>query len=108
MELWQIIDDKPYTPPTYEECSTVLGKDLLKSLIDFGELIRVSEEIIYRKDEFEKMMEFVNIELRAGHPVTIVSLREEFNISRKYALPFLEHMDRIKITRRVDEGRVSY
>jgi selenocysteine-specific elongation factor len=108
IELWRKIDENPYTPPTYEECSTILGKELLLAMTDFGELVRVSEEIVFRKDEFDDMLEYVKNELKAGNSVTIANLRDKFTTSRKYVLPFLEHLDRTKITRRLGEGRVSY
>ncbi len=108
IEMWRVIDERPYAPPTYQECCTLLGKELLHALIDHKEMVRVSEEIVFRKIEFEKMLEYVKNELKADYPVTIVNLRDQFNTSRKYILPFLEHLDRIKITRRVGEGRISY
>jgi selenocysteine-specific elongation factor len=38
--------------------------------------------------------------------VTVADLRDRFDTSRKYALGFLEHLDRIHVTRRVGDARV--
>lgn len=106
--LWDEIDQNPFSPPTYQECAGLLGKDLLQSLIDQRELVRVSEEIVFRKDEFDQMLDHVKMELDAGNPITVSGLRDRFGNSRKYALPFLEYLDRIKITRRVGDERVRF
>ncbi len=41
-----------------------------------------------------------------GRLFSIQELKEEFGLSRKYAIPLLEYLDRIGCTRREDEGRV--
>jgi len=106
--LWEAIDQNPFSPPTVLECARPLGKDLLQSLIEQGELVRVSEEIVFRKDEFERMLDYVKKQLDAGNPVTVSGLRDRFGNSRKYALPFLEYLDRIKVTRRMGDERVKF
>ena len=62
-KLWSIIEGKRFSPPTYGETSELLGKELLQGLIGNGDLVRVSEEIIFRKTEFDLMLEYVNKEL---------------------------------------------
>ncbi len=41
-----------------------------------------------------------------GRLFSIQELKEEFGLSRKYAIPLLEYLDRTGCTRREDEGRV--
>ena len=106
--LWTIIEEKPFTPPSYNESIELLGKELLQGLIRNGDLIRVSEDVVFRKKEFDLMVEYVTNELSYGHTVTVTGVRDRFETSRKFALPFLEHLDKIKITRRVGDERVKY
>ena len=106
--VWAIIEEKPFTPPTYNESIELLGKELLQGLIRNGDLVRVSEDIIFRKKEFDLMVEYVKMELSCAHTVTVTGVRNRFETSRKYALPFLEHLDKIKVTRRVGDEHVKF
>lgn len=106
--LSALIDASPFTPPTYQEAGEALGQGLLRVLIENGQLVRVSPEIIFRQKEYDSLVAYVDILLVQQKPITIVALKEAFNTSRKYAVPFLEHMDRIKKTRRVGDERVGY
>jgi selenocysteine-specific elongation factor len=38
--------------------------------------------------------------------ITAAALRDRFNTSRKYAIGLLEHLDTLKITRRIGDKRV--
>ena len=38
--------------------------------------------------------------------ITVAQVRDMFNASRKYALGLMEHLDDIKLTRRVGDERV--
>ena len=44
--------------------------------------------------------------LKGGARVDVSSFKERYGISRKYAIPLLEYLDRERITRRVGESRV--
>ena len=45
-------------------------------------------------------------ELQQKERITLSEVRDLFNTSRKYAQAFLEHLDALKITRRVGDARV--
>jgi selenocysteine-specific elongation factor len=36
----------------------------------------------------------------------VATFKERFDVSRKFAIPLLEYLDRERVTRRVGEGRV--
>jgi selenocysteine-specific elongation factor len=107
-KLWGIIDVNPFSPPTHFESIEILGKELLQGLIRNGDLVRISEDIVFRKREFDLMVAFVTAELGYGHTVTVTGVRDRFETSRKYALPFLEYLDKIKVTRRVGDERIKF
>lgn len=106
--LCEMIDANPFTPPTYQEASDLLGQELLRVLIENGQMVRISPEIIFRQKEYASLVACVDDLLAQGKSITIIVLKETFKTSRKYAVPFLEHMDRIKKTRRVGDERVGY
>ncbi len=107
-KLWSIIDEDPYSPPTFQESQEILGLGLIKDLIKNGQLIQVSPQIIFRDIEFNQLVEYLDSILADGQPVTITDIRDKFNTSRKYVVPFLEHMDRTKKTSRSGDERVKY
>jgi selenocysteine-specific elongation factor len=38
--------------------------------------------------------------------VDVASFKEKYGITRKFAIPLLEYLDRERVTRRVGEGRI--
>jgi selenocysteine-specific elongation factor len=44
-----------------------------------------------------------------AHPsINVATMKDLFGLSRKYAIPYLEHLDAIRITRRQGDERVPY
>ncbi len=102
-----------YTSPKYEE---LLDKEKDKknfkmvydSLIDGGKLIKVSEDVIYLKEDYEKAKDLIRKYIEQKGSITASEARDVFNTSRKYAVALLEHFDTIKFTKRIDDKRVLY
>ncbi len=42
----------------------------------------------------------------AGARIDVGTFKERFGVSRKFAIPLLEYLDRERVTRRVGDGRV--
>ena len=42
----------------------------------------------------------------AGARIDVATFKEKFGVSRKFAIPLLEYLDRERVTRRVGESRV--
>jgi len=99
-EIMNIFQKSPFKPPTYQDLVAEFGDDLLAALVEQGELVRTSEQIIYRKEEYEEMRAFINDCLRMDGYIELGKLRDQFNTSRKYALSFLEYLDQIGYTER--------
>jgi selenocysteine-specific elongation factor len=97
----------PWSPPTRAEWEP-LGSDLLSYLIESGQLVRVSPDVLFSGEGYAKLVEWTTRRLNAGEEVTVALLRDQFATSRKYALAFLEHLDDRKITRRQGDVRVKY
>lgn len=96
----------PYAPPGVGEAEAEVGPEVLAALIEQGRLIRLSDTVLLRRDTYQHMLETVVERLRRGERVTVAAVRDLFGTSRKYALAFLEHLDRERITRRVGDERV--
>ena len=45
----------PVSPPSVKECKEDLGEDLFRMLIERGDLIQLSEDVVYSSDQYEKL-----------------------------------------------------
>ncbi|MDP9309981.1 MAG: selenocysteine-specific translation elongation factor [Chloroflexota bacterium] len=109
-QVAQLLHDfraQPYTPPVKAEWEP-LGADLLSYLLESGQLVRVSADVLFAADAFHKLVEWTIHTLETTGEVTVASLRDYFGTTRKYALAFLEYLDERKTTRRVGDVRVKY
>jgi selenocysteine-specific elongation factor len=91
---------QPYSPPTLKECQAEAGEELVNAMIEQGELVPVSPEIVFRKEDYGAMVNRVRAILRDRGQITLAEVRDLFNTSRKYAQALLEHLDAIGVTRR--------
>ncbi len=95
----------PYAPPGIKECQFELGIDLYRALIDLNILVEVSSEVVFRRQDYEEMLQGVTNHLKEFGSITVSQFRDRFESSRKYALGFLEHLDAIGITVREGDYR---
>ncbi len=67
----------------------------------------MSEDVVFRADVYETMVDNVKGDLREGGTITVAEVRDKFQTSRKYALALMEHLDAIGLTvREGDERRL--
>jgi len=91
----------PYNPAPEIE----LEPDLLNVLLDRGEVVKTGN-IIFARSAYEEMVSRILEKLRKDGKITIGEVRDMFQSSRKFVMPLLEHLDEIKLTRRVGDERV--
>ncbi|MEZ4868701.1 MAG: selenocysteine-specific translation elongation factor [Caldilineaceae bacterium] len=98
----------PYAPPNEADVLRTLGNetDLLEALIEQGRLVRVSGGVLFRRQDFEQMVEQIRQTTAANGSITLAQVRDLFDTSRKYAQAILEEMDAQRITRREGDARV--
>jgi len=94
----------PYAPPSVKECVTEVGEDILSALLEFGDLVAVSGEVVFRKTDYEAMVNKIRQALQLKGQVTLAEVRDLLNTSRKYVQALLEHLDAIGVT--VREGDI--
>lgn len=90
----------PYTPPSYKEAAAIVGEDVLTALIEWGELVRISTEVVLSPHVFREFAAETERIIASEGRITIKALRDRFNTSRKYAQAVLEYFDSLGITRR--------
>jgi selenocysteine-specific elongation factor len=74
-------------------------------LISSGELVRVSDLIFHRSalESLRAVMERFKTE--KGSRIDVATFKDLTGVSRKYAIPLLEYLDRQRVTRRVGDVR---
>jgi selenocysteine-specific elongation factor len=101
----QTMEKSPFSPPDLKMLSDGLGIELLNYLLSSGSLIKVNEEIAFRKKECDAMLAFVRQTIEKNGTLTVSEFRDAFGSSRKYALAFLEYLDSSGVTVREGDFR---
>lgn len=104
--LWRAFEEQPHTPPTVAQAREWVGDALLSGLIERGELVRISSEVLLAPDVLAEWIAFARERLERGEPLNVGVLRDHFGTTRRYAIDFLERLDALNITRRRGDDRV--
>ncbi|HKP47325.1 MAG TPA: selenocysteine-specific translation elongation factor, partial [Pyrinomonadaceae bacterium] len=85
------------------------ARKLLQMLVDDGTLVRIQPDLFLHQIAANRLRELV-INYASEHEpdrsIDVPTFKELTNVSRKYAIPLLEYLDRISITRRAGDKRV--
>ncbi|MEP7200119.1 MAG: selenocysteine-specific translation elongation factor [Chloroflexota bacterium] len=105
-QLMSALSQDKFSPPSYDECVAIVGADVLAALVEQGRVVKVSDSVVFAADAYREMVERIRAHLQQHGTITVAQARDLFNASRKYALGLMEHLDDIKLTRRVGDERV--
>ncbi|HEV2800900.1 MAG TPA: selenocysteine-specific translation elongation factor [Pyrinomonadaceae bacterium] len=85
------------------------ARKILQLLIDSGALVRVAGELLMHREALARLVEMLR-EYAARHEperlIDVAAFKELTGVSRKYAIPLLEYLDRARITRRAGDRRL--
>ena len=98
-------DSNPYSPPSLKESKQEIGDDLVRFLLESGALVQVSEDVVFKADKYDEMVDMVKEDLQGNGTLTVADVRDKFDTSRKYALALMEHLDAVGITVREGDSR---
>jgi selenocysteine-specific elongation factor len=83
------------------------AEKLLQILLREKVLVKVAADLIFHGSALIRLKEMLaNYKKRQGEQLPISVFKELTGVSRKYAIPLLEHLDRERVTRRVGDLRV--
>lgn len=91
---------------TFDELSARLKKspdqlrDLFFFLLEKGTLIRLSGDLVTHPDHLQAVITKLRNSLPKEAEFSVPEFKDLFGLSRKYAIPLLENLDRRKVTRR--------
>jgi selenocysteine-specific elongation factor len=108
--LEQLFRKSGFQPPRADEALAAAGIELkrartqLDALIKDKRLVKVAPDLILHADVVDHMKR--SIALHKGKRFSVPEFKEWTNVSRKYAIPLLEFLDRERVTRREGDSRV--
>ena len=88
-----------------KECNRLLGEEVLNVLVEQEKLIPVLNDVVFVKEDYLKMLNFVQTYIETNGSISVAEFRDNFKTSRKYALGFLEYIDSVGITIREGDSR---
>ncbi len=92
--------------PSVKEAQEQVGVDVYYALIDMAAIIQINNDVVYSDGVYKKILKQIVSYLQANGRIDAAKLRDLLNTSRKYSIAILEHLDEIKVTKRVDDYRV--
>jgi selenocysteine-specific elongation factor len=69
-------------------------------------LIKVSEELVFHRSALAELRRQIAAYSAKSSKIDVAQFKELTGVSRKYAIPLLEYLDRERVTRRVGDERV--
>jgi selenocysteine-specific elongation factor len=83
------------------------AEKLLQILLREKNLVRVTQDLIFHRDALAQLRERLSGYKKAkGERISVPVFKELAGITRKYAIPLLEYLDRQRVTRRAGDERV--
>jgi selenocysteine-specific elongation factor len=68
-------------------------------------LIKLSDDLVFHRDALEQLKHQVRTMRAHSQQIDVAKFKDATGVSRKYAIPLLEYLDRERITRRVGDAR---
>ena len=82
------------------------AEKLLKMLLKESTLIKVTEDLIFHAQALARLREMVIRRKAQSDRIDVAVFKELTGLTRKYAIPLLEYLDRERVTRRVGDERI--
>ncbi len=112
-DLRQWYGEKGLSTPTIKETMEQFAEypeRLLKDVIDLqlrdGTLLKISESLYYEKAIIEPLIGSVMAYMEKNGEIDAPAFKELTGLTRKFSIPILEYLDRIKVTMRIGDKRI--
>ena len=96
-----------FTPPTIKDLTNGVkaSVELLDSLVD-NTIIRLDADLVLHKDMLDQAIKKVEKHFSTNDKMALAEFRDMTGSSRKYSMAILEYIDKLGVTRRVENYRV--
>ena len=69
-------------------------------------LVKISEDLVFHRDALQDLRKRMSSEKTKSPKIDVARFKDMTGVTRKYAIPLLEYLDREHVTRRVGDERV--
>jgi selenocysteine-specific elongation factor len=69
-------------------------------------LVKLSDDLVFHRDALDALRRQIVAQKAKTPKLNVANFKDLFGITRKYAIPLLEYLDRERVTRRVGDERV--
>jgi selenocysteine-specific elongation factor len=104
-DLLDLFKKNPYSTPSVKECKTRIGNDLYMFLIESGQLLQVSQDVVFQVVDYQDMVAKIEQRIVEANSLAVAEVRDMFDTTRKYALALMEHLDEVGVTVRDGDVR---
>ena len=110
-KILNLLKESDQNPPFIKDISglckldTKICSKALTSLEAKGNIVRIGKDFYFDASVIENLKSKVKTALDAGEG-TVANLKDAMNTSRKFAVPILEHFDKLGFTKREGDVRV--
>jgi selenocysteine-specific elongation factor len=80
--------------------------ELIRYLVDSGRAVKITSELLYPKALWDDLETRLRTHFERNPKLTMGAFKDLAQVSRKYAVPMLEHLDRTGVTRREGDERL--
>ena len=110
-KLEKLFLDSGYATPSLDEVTSQFAKEkgfkqVLESMINEGKLIKLSDQILYHAEVYQRALDTVRAYAAEHGQVTLGETRDLLGSSRKYTLALLEYWDRKNVCKKQGEARI--
>jgi selenocysteine-specific elongation factor len=96
--LKEVLASLPVDKVRAQKIVTLLLRDRL--------LVKLSDDLVFHRDALDAMRRQVVAQKMQTPKLNVGNFKDLFGVTRKYAIPLLEYLDRERVTRRVGDERV--
>jgi len=69
-------------------------------------LVKISDELVFHRRTLDELRRLMTTHKSKSAKIDVAQFKDLTGVSRKYAIPLLEYLDRERVTRRVGDERV--
>ena len=69
-------------------------------------LVKLGDDLVFHREALEKLRSSIQTYKSKSPKIDVAKFKELTGVSRKYAIPLLEHLDRERVTRRDGDARI--
>ncbi len=81
------------------------AQKIITLLLREKELVKISDELVFHRSALEQLRRQIAGQKAKSPKMDVAQFKELTGVSRKYAIPLLEYLDRERVTRRVGDVR---